>query len=234
MVLPAVLRNGKKKLPVNVMLDPCSTETYITESATEELQLKGQTQNLTISEPEVQNLRKRSKRVQCLVASVNGLFSTPVEANVLDNITGNTPAVEWDSLKKDWPHLSSVPFDKVANRRQIDLLVGIKVFHKVLREVTGERSKDPIARQKPLGWVCFGPTSENLSTRSYHAHTTRIFGTGQTVNETNDLLRKFWELEAIGIKEEDVCPMTQDKAKAIKTAQLTQIRKDGRYEIGIP
>ena len=91
------------------------------------------------------------------MASINGLFSAPVEVNVLDNITGNTQAVERDILKKDWPHLSSVPFDKAPNPRQFDLLVGSDhpVFHNVLREITGERPKDLIARQTLLQWVCF-------------------------------------------------------------------------------
>ena len=49
MVLPADVMNGPKKLRVNVMLDPCSTGSYITENAAEELQLEGRMQNLTIS-----------------------------------------------------------------------------------------------------------------------------------------------------------------------------------------
>ena len=38
MVLPATVENGNKKLRVNVMLDPCSTGSYVTESVAEELQ----------------------------------------------------------------------------------------------------------------------------------------------------------------------------------------------------
>ena len=103
MILPAVIGNGPKKLKVNVMLDPCSTGSYITESAAEELQLKGERQNLTISGTGSTEVKKQSRRVHCSVGSINGLFSllSPVEANVLDNITGNTPATEWSTLKND-------------------------------------------------------------------------------------------------------------------------------------
>ena len=45
-VFPAVITNGTKKLQVNVMLDPCSTGTCVTESASKELDLHGQTQSL--------------------------------------------------------------------------------------------------------------------------------------------------------------------------------------------
>ena len=48
-VLPALISNGKKKnLKVNVMLDPCSISSYITEAVANELQLNGQPLNLTI------------------------------------------------------------------------------------------------------------------------------------------------------------------------------------------
>ena len=76
------------------MLDPCSTGSYITEGAAEELRLKGERQNWTISGIGGTEIKKQSKRVHCSVGSVNRSFSAPVEANVLDNITGNTPAIE--------------------------------------------------------------------------------------------------------------------------------------------
>jgi hypothetical protein len=96
---------------------------------------------------------------------VNGFFSVPVEANVLDNITGNTPAIEWSALKNDWPHLSSIPFDRVSYRKQIKILIGSDhpVFHKVLREVTERNPKDPVARQTPLGgFALLPPTIRTL------------------------------------------------------------------------
>jgi len=39
MILPALITNGDKELTVNVMLDPCSTSSYISEDAAEELGL---------------------------------------------------------------------------------------------------------------------------------------------------------------------------------------------------
>ena len=235
MVLPAITGNGARKLKINVMLDPCSTGSYVTESAAEELQLKGERQNLTISGTGGTEIKKQSRRVHCSVSPLNGLFSAPVEANVLDSI--NTPAVEWSTVKNDWPHLTTIAFDRVSKRKQIDLLIGSDhpAFHKVLQEVNGSHPKDPIARQTPLGWVCFGPTNKNCLPRNSQTHMTRTYRTCQTsVDETNDLLRKFWDLEAIGIKEDNTRAMTQEETKALRTVQSTQVLKDDRYEIGLP
>ena len=135
------------------------------------------------------------------------------------------------------PRLASIEFDRVSNRKQIDMLIGSDhpVFHQVLREVNGRHQKDPVARQTPLGWVCFGPTSKSYSLVNTHAHMTRTYRTGQVnVNDTNNLLRKSWELDAIGIRDNSIRAMTKDETKAMETAQSTQVLKDGRYEIGIP
>ena len=79
------------------MLEPCSSGSYITESAAEELQLKGERQNLTILGTGGTEIKKQSRRVECSVSSMNGLLSATVEVNVLDNITGNTPAIDWST-----------------------------------------------------------------------------------------------------------------------------------------
>lgn len=49
MVLPALINNGHKTLKVNVMLDTCSTGSYISESAADKLELQGQSLDLTIA-----------------------------------------------------------------------------------------------------------------------------------------------------------------------------------------
>ena len=49
MILPAFISSGSKEQRVNVMLDPCSTSSYVSESAAEELGIRGQPLTLTIS-----------------------------------------------------------------------------------------------------------------------------------------------------------------------------------------
>ena len=118
MVLPAVIKNGERELKVNVILDPCSTGSYVTEAAAEELQLNGETYDLTISGTE----KKQSKQVSLVVKSLNKNFSECLCTNVLNNITGDTPAFNWAELKDKWPHLASVSFEQTARRKQIGVL----------------------------------------------------------------------------------------------------------------
>ena len=103
MVLPALISNGQKQLKVNVMLDPCSTSSYISEHAAGELELHGQSLSLTIAGIGGTEVQKCSRCVELTVASLNGTFSAPLRAHVLDNIASDTPAFQWSELKRNWP-----------------------------------------------------------------------------------------------------------------------------------
>ena len=213
------------------MLDSCSTGTYVTEAAAEELGLQGESQSLTISGTGGSMVKKRSRQVEFQVTGLNNDFSANVHANVLDNITGDTPAFEWSEMKANWPHLTSIPFHKIAKRPQIDVLIGSDhpVFHHVLSEKNGHNDGDPIARMTHLGWVeSFRRKSRSHFTRTYRSSHV------QESQPPEDNLRKFWELESIGIKEEGEQPLKPDDTRALDQVTETLQYSDGRYEVGIP
>ena len=91
------------------MLDSCSTSSYVSEEAAEELGLHGQNVNLTIAGTGDIEIQKRSRRVELNVTSLDRSFTTPVQAHVLDNIASDTPAIQWSERKEKWPHLHKIP-----------------------------------------------------------------------------------------------------------------------------
>ena len=91
---------------VNVTLDPCSTSSYISEEAAEELELHGQELNLTIAGTEEVEVKTRSCRVELTVRNLDGTFSSLLQAHVLDNVVSDTPAIRWSELKDKWPHFT--------------------------------------------------------------------------------------------------------------------------------
>ena len=159
---------------INVMLDPCSTSSYVTKKAAEELGLRGESVNLTIAGTGGIEIQKRLRRVELNVTSLNKLFTAPVQAHVLENIVSDTPAIPWAELKTKWPHLHKIPFNNVSKRQQIDVMLGDHpVFYHVLKEVHGSQPSDPVARLTNLGWVCFGPTlvkEFRCNSRSHFTH----------------------------------------------------------------
>ena len=238
MVLPALISNGRKSLKVNVMLDPCSTSSYITEAAANELELNGQPLNLTIAGTGGTEVQKQSRRVELSVVNLNGRFTAPLQAYVLDDVANDTPAIHWSKLKERWPHLRDVPFENVSRRRRIDAMIGSDhpIFHMVLNEIPGAEPNDPIGRLTNLGWVCFGPTLVENFRRDSHSYFSRTYRSrvADQRQPPDDAIRKFWELDAIGIKEETRPAMTAEENAAVKKVSETLKFLNGRYEIGIP
>ena len=140
MILPAMISNGNKELRVNVMLGPCSTSSYVSEDAAEELELQGQELNLTITGTGGTEVKTQSRRVELTVTNLDGTFSSPLQAHVLCNIAGDTPAIRWSELIDKGPHLHQVPFESVSKRCQIDVMIGSDhpVFHHVKLVVTNQ------------------------------------------------------------------------------------------------
>ena len=228
----------KKGLRVNVMLDPCSTSSYISEEAAEELELHGQELNLTIAGRGGVEVKTRSRRVELTVTNLDGTFSSLLQAHVLDNIAGGTSAIRCSELKDKWPHLRQVPFESVSRRRQIDIMIGSDqpVFHHVLKEACGDQPNDTTARLTNLGWVCFGPTLVEEFRRNTHSHFTRTYRSSH-VNKPpppDDILRAFWELESLGIMHKPEQRMTAEERAAVAQVSETLEVRNGRYKIGIP
>ena len=108
------------------------------------------------------------------------------------------------------------------------------VFHYVLEEVRGSQTSDPVARLTNLGWVCFGPTLVNEFRRNSRSHFTRTYRTCHVDQQPppDDILRKFWELEALGIKEtSEKQAMTVDERAATATVAGSLKFENGLYEV---
>ena len=110
------------------------------------------------------------------------------------------------------------------------------LFHLVLKEIRGSRPNAPIARLTNLGWVCFGPTLVEEFRRKSRSHFTRTYRSNHVSQQPppDDTLRKFWELESIGIKEETRQPMTVEEKVAMTKVEETLTFENGRYTVGIP
>jgi hypothetical protein len=87
------------------MLDNCLIGSYVSEAASEELMLQEKSQQLTISGTGGAEVKKHSRQVEEMVTSLDKTFSANLQTNVLDNISSDTTAFKWSTLKKEWPHL---------------------------------------------------------------------------------------------------------------------------------
>ena len=108
--------------------------------------------------------------------------------------------------------------------------------HPVFHQTHRSEAKDPIARLTNLGWICFGSALVEGLRCTSRSHFTRTYRSSHVKEQetTDDFPRKFWELEALGIRDDTNQEFTQDEKAAVSQATESPQSKNGRYEIGIP
>ena len=110
-------------------------------------------------------------------------------------------AVDWNTCRKEWPHLRSIDFPEVSYHDVVEILIGLDAIHlhSAMEEIYREPG-EPVARCTPLGWTCVGSPEKCLSSelsryvQSFHVHTSA---------DLNYALRKFSELDAIGMNNDN-------------------------------
>ena len=90
------------------------------------------------------------------VTSHNGEFTASLQAHVLDNITSDTPAFKWSTLKVNWLLYAKSHSRTWSNRVSLTSLpkVIIYYFNYAVQKTNHDSApNDPIARLTNLGWV---------------------------------------------------------------------------------
>jgi hypothetical protein len=134
---------------------------------------------------------------------------------------------------QEFPHLDGLQFaDNLDGEDQpIDLLLGADYYYKI---VTGEVIKGdtgPTAVGSKLGWLLLGPTS---TTTSLHTMSHLVIDGRREMlfeekgnDELVSNLKRFWDLESLGIVQRD--------ESSVSTDILRDITFNGkRYEVGLP
>ena len=111
----------------------------------------------------------------------------------------------------------------------VDVLIGSEYYWRL---VTGEviRGGDgPTAVHTKLGWVLSGPVKgippQDSSVNFISTHSLKV-GTQTTPRDLDERLKTFWDLETLGIKENE-CSVYEDFERSVSF-------KEGRYEVRRP
>ena len=143
------------------------------------------------------------------VESVDGCVDAKIVAQSSEKICGGMKAVDWVRIQNNWQHLQDIPFPKLANRGKIDVLLGTDNYHLMYpkKEVLGGAG-EPCARLCPLGWTAVGrinmeKTEADQNTSLCHTYHMQQFGevtpTEEQSDDLNATLKRFWDLETMGI-----------------------------------
>ena len=233
--VPIILKHGERRLQVNCFLDEGSDTSYVNEDVVEELGLYGRKEKVIINVANGQKVNLMSATMEIGLESLDGRVDTVIVAKTSNNICGGMKPTNWLQIKDQWKHLRDIRFPKLRKRSKIDVLIGSDYYNLLfpMKEVRGG-DNEPSARLCPLGWTAIGTigTSEGLGTSNTgYLNTYRIQRSECNDGDLNDLLKQFWNPEAIGITPQVEQPRSPEEKLAFDKVNES-IRFDGeRYEL---
>jgi hypothetical protein len=232
----AIATNGKKSIPVRVLFDTGSQRTYITNSVQKRLNLKPTSKETLNLNTFGDNTFKRKNCDVYKLTLESRTTRDSVEITAINFPTICSPVRS--RVNTSYAHLAGLDLADYNDDNKddtIDILVGADHYWDF---VTGDvvRGDDgPTALSSKLGWLLSGRVNQNpCDDRSTNAclilagDPCQISAIPNPKDELVDSLKRFWEVESIGI--------TDAKRKCAPDDNfLESIRFTGqRYEVGLP
>ena len=225
-------------LEVRLILDGGSQKSYISERARNLLKLEpiGE-QSLSI----VTFGSSKGNTKVCPIVNVGmclrGYPSMSLFLHVIPTICEPLVGKPISMYVRQHPHLLGqelADFSSTALNMPIDILIGSDYYWQLVTGSICRGTSGPVAVHTKLGWVLSGPSfldehgrcSMNLSVTQSVTHV--LYSETHSVEQStlDDQLRSFWELEALGIQEEE-------RTLFDEFASYVKFEK-GRYKVALP
>lgn len=130
-------------------------------------------------------------------------------------------------LHTRYHHLRDLPIAEI-NNAQPKLLIGL--LHSHLGSTFNSTSSSPIATQTKLGWLVFGPYTNNISRNGVY-HCRKV--AEHTDNQLERIVQDYFTTENFGVMKPEGELCSDEDARA-KTLMLTTTRRLGdRFETGL-
>ncbi|GFX49230.1 integrase catalytic domain-containing protein [Trichonephila clavipes] len=208
---------------VRALLDVGSQSHFITKDCADRLQLKNEKINLLVS-----CLNESTMTINGGVTTsiFNGDLSFKKELNLLvvRRITDLTPS-QIINVSLDMPNEIKLADYKFNIPGKIDVLLGAEIFYELLRPGQIYCGDSRLLLQNTVfGYVVSGSVGDEVRDNNIHCGLIRD-------GDLNTTLRSFWELESIGVKNENCCSEEDVSFEMFK--QRVHF-KNGRYEVELP
>ena len=231
--------HSQVKRQVRLILDSGSQKTYITRQLKDTLGLEPVTrEKLCIKTfgSDYNNLKTVDVVNLCL-QNVNNDTTVSIAAHVVPMICSplNYQAVQF--ARENHTHLKDITLSECISEenRPVDILIGADQYWNIANGEVKRGASGPVAMNTKFGWTLSGPVENapRSDTHSVNLAATHVLRIDTHRDETdvqdmelNEKLRTFWELESIGIR--------QEENSVLETFNETITFKNQRYEVGLP
>ena len=227
----AMDRHGNS-IPINILFDECSTDTYVRAGLARRLNLSGTAQVLSIDGIGATNTQVvKSEVVQMTVRTSDGEHLT-ITGSTMPVVTKPVPRTDWDILKKRWSHLANLPIHN-SNGGQVDILLGLDHSH--LMAVIESRyggEFEPIASRTRLGWVVRGVIGSDVGTRP-HTHIAQTNHAIQQAYPDLDIaVKRLYDTESFGTEYQTDC-LSAENQRAVRMLDQGIRKLETGYEAPI-
>ncbi|XP_059056265.1 uncharacterized protein LOC131850114 [Achroia grisella] len=219
-------------ITLRCLIDPGSQASFITESAVQLLNIRKVPHKSIITglgSDQGHSLTSKSMVSVTLQSLLDSNFTFKVQAFVLSKVTSFLP--EKQIIVDLWSEFSNIELADPSFRKpnKIDILLGADVYSQILLDgVIKGPPGVPMAQRTSLGWIISGSVNigSSMTKNPISMHISHV-------NE-DELLKRFWELEA------DTCldsnkHLTDEDKKCEEIFTNTTKRDDsGRYIVNLP
>ena len=207
--------NGRK-IKANPLLDDASSVSYVDEELAAALCLSATYEQVVVNvlNQNVETFDSMPVSMSMTLESCDGNVRLPfISLTCPCRVTGNYKAVDRSKFQDRWPHLQVCKLPELPADSIVDVLIGQDHIdlHFSKCDVRGN-SGEPIARLGPLGWSCVGPSEGKTINGNNRMNLACTFFTRPHMfSEINDSLKRFWEIDILGIHENGMQAMTREE-----------------------
>ena len=231
-----------EKVYVRMIFDNCSNRSYITNKLRERLKLpKIDEKQLNVSrfmdsenEEDRVPIVKLCNIVQLKIEGVKEDDNIVVTLTEVPEICPPPHSEPVEIYKEQFQHLEGLDLaDEVVEEPfrgdNIDVMLGLDWYYSIVDSEQKRGICGPVATKSRVGWLAAGPIFTKTDKRDPPMMSCLTMADDHSNENLNDLVKNFWSLEAIGIKEED----TEDVLKRFE--ETTWFNEEtGKYRVSLP
>ena len=227
-------QSTKRRKNVRILFDNCSQKSFLTEDAAKALNLHSVRKERII----VNGFGGKDEKLVCLdivrvsVHNTQGVNCGEVDLYVVPFICKPICDQKIELAQATYEHLISLNLADSSDGKttlEIDVLIGADFYWQFVTDDMVRGDNGPVAVNTSLGWVLSGNMGgrEEITTNLVSAHV-MYADTEDASDELNDLVQKFWKLDAIGISDEKDVNVLDHFKKNIAFFE------NGRYSVCLP